>query len=191
VKRAKEQAAATRANIVETAAREFRANGLQLSVADVMKAAGLTHGGFYRHFQTKDELIGQACGEAMRSVIDSLEDVARSKRKDGLRRLIERYLSFQHRDNCSQGCPIAALGSELRRSDATVRDMVVSEANHLVEQIAELLDPSLYKNRKDDAQFIFVTMVGAMTMSRLMISTAKSNEVLRNTTNQLISNYCR
>ena len=68
MKRSKEDTAATRRHIVEVAAQKFMANGLQISVPDLMSAAGLTHGGFYRHFESKEELVKEACEGAMHSI---------------------------------------------------------------------------------------------------------------------------
>ena len=191
MKRSKEDTAETRKHVVSVAAREFRENGLQFSLADLMGAAGLTHGGFYRHFDSKEQLVAEACEEAMRTIIESLTSGAKKAGNEGaLRKIIERYMSPSHKDNCANGCPIAALGSELARSDESVREKVLTETEQLIETITELLDEKKYPNREVEAKFLFSSMVGAMTMSRMLTDTKEANAFLRAAAERLVSQYC-
>src|ERR1700731_4181175 len=100
MRKSKDETAATRVRIVETAAREFRRNGIHATgLADVMAAAGLTHGGFYRHFQSKDQLVAEACGAGMNSIVARAEAAAcQSDSNGGLEAIIESYLAVNHRD---------------------------------------------------------------------------------------------
>src|SRR5437763_2311153 len=117
MRRSREEAAATRAKIVAVAARLFRAHGIDAtSVADVMSALGLTVGGFYRHFDSKEALVTEAIDAASRETTD--RDVTRSGprqrgEKAELASLLDRYLSHGHRQHPGQGCPVAALCSEV------------------------------------------------------------------------------
>ena len=117
MRKSKEEAAETRKRIVTAAAGEFREHGIVATgLADLMKAAGLTHGGFYKHFESKDQVVAEACAEAVRVLMEKLE-AAPSKGS-----ALGSYLSIRHRDDPATGCPLAALGSELARSDEKTRE---------------------------------------------------------------------
>ncbi len=110
--------AASRAAIVAAAARRFRERGIEAtSVADVMTAAGLTHGGFYRHFDSKDGLAAAAIDAAMEDVLAPLRADLDAGRDAAATRHVKRYLSAGHVDRPGAGCPLAALSSEARRGD--------------------------------------------------------------------------
>ena len=112
----KQEAARTRERIIAAAAAEFRRKGIAgTGLSDLMAAAGLTHGGIYRHFESKDELIAEACAVA----IDSITTMFATPNggRNGIEAIAARYLSGDHRDRRSKGCPFAALGSELARAD--------------------------------------------------------------------------
>jgi TetR/AcrR family transcriptional regulator, transcriptional repressor for nem operon len=123
MRKSKQEAAATRQRIVMAAATAFRKNGIAgTGLSDLMAAADLTHGGFYRHFDSKDRIVAEACTVAMESLVEQLAGAA--SRKSPQRRLqtiVENYLSAAHRDEPEDGCPLAALGSELARADEKTR----------------------------------------------------------------------
>src|SRR5438270_7068946 len=107
----------TRDRIVRNAARKLRAEGLSGSgVASVMKASGLTVGGFYKHFQSKDELLAEAIAQAFsdsEKIFSSLQNIPR---EDRWKEIVRRYLSPEHCDHPDAGCPVAALGAEMARA---------------------------------------------------------------------------
>lgn len=191
MKRSKQDTAATRAAIIETASKEFRKKGLQLSVPDLMKASGLTHGGFYRHFDSKEALVAEAARYALRSVIDSLIEAAHGEKdkKLALRRVIERYLSMNHCSDCGDGCIIAALGSELTRSNEAIRQIVISESSRLFDLIANLLIGKA-ENPEASAQVLAASMTGVLTLARLMPEVA-AVRFLKNAREELVATYCR
>ena len=116
MRKSREEAAQTRKRIVTTAAGEFRKNGIVATgLNELMKAAGLTHGGFYKHFESKDQLVTEACAEAVETIIEFLTNATSTGSAAAA------YLSTLHRDNPADGCPLAAIGSELGRSDETTR----------------------------------------------------------------------
>src|SRR5258707_2973820 len=123
MKKSRIEAAKTRERIVTAAAAEFRQHGIAATgLADLMKAAGLTHGGFYRHFASKDQLVAEACSAAIASMTQRVASNASRKRgRKGLETAVADYLSTAHRDNPRDGCPLAALGSELARADTQTR----------------------------------------------------------------------
>src|SRR5258708_23754026 len=106
----------TRENTVEVPAAQFMAHGMHdAGLARVMKAAGLTHGGFYRHFSSKDELVAEACRKAFSSLTADLDS------KGDLTNIVGEYLSRNHKDNPRTGCPLATVDSELARSATRTR----------------------------------------------------------------------
>lgn len=117
MRKSKAEAAETRRRIIEVAAREFRRDGIHgASLADVMSAAGLSHGGFYRHFGSKEELVAEALAAAMESILERAGAAADLRGdKSGIDAIVDAYLAIDHRDERSAGCPLAGLGSELAR----------------------------------------------------------------------------
>src|SRR5258707_8674779 len=107
MRKSREEAAQTRKRIVTAASEEFRKNGIVATgLNDLMRAAGLTHGGFYKHFASKDQLVAEACAEALKTILEMLAAAASEKGAAA-------YLSTGHRDNPATGCPLSATGSEL------------------------------------------------------------------------------
>jgi TetR/AcrR family transcriptional repressor of nem operon len=180
MRRSKQDAAETRRRIIIAAAAEFRRNGItDTSNSDLMAAAGLTHGGFYRHFESKDQLVAEACDAAVRSMVDKF--AAAAVGKSARRRLgaaTARYLSADHRDDPAHGCPLAALGSEIARCDEGVRSAATDGFRRLVAIIAAQYEgtrPDLAKQRALAAASM---MIGALTMSRIVTDPELSSEIL-------------
>jgi TetR/AcrR family transcriptional regulator, transcriptional repressor for nem operon len=170
MRKSREEAAETRKRIVRAAAREFREKGIVASgLADLMKAAGLTHGGFYKHFASKDQLVAEATVAAMDSILEELSA------HPTVNSVVAEYLSTRHRDNPASGCPLAALGDELARSDKKARAAATAGFVRLVEILAR-------KARTADARrqalVAAVTMIGAVTMSRVVSDPKLSAEIL-------------
>jgi len=180
MRRSKQDAAETRRRIIIAAAAEFRRNGItDTRNSDLMAAAGLTHGGFYRHFESKDQLVAEACDAAVRSMVDKF--AAAAVGKSARRRLgaaTARYLSTDHRDDPAHGCPLAALGSEIARCDEGVRSAATDGFRRLVAIIAAQYEgtrPDLAKQRALAAASM---MIGALTMSRIVTDPELSSEIL-------------
>jgi len=183
MKKSKIEAAETRRRIIKTAAAEFRRKGIGgAGVNDVMAAAGLTHGGFYRHFDSKDELVAEACAAA----IDSAEATNQCPAlgKDGLEAILADYLSTDHRDNPSEGCVLAGLGSELARSDDKTRAAATAGFLKLVDAFAQQyrMKPQAAKAR---ALVTASAIIGAITMSRIVTDPKLSAAILRQTKKHL------
>ncbi len=113
----KEQALRNRQSIIDTASRVFRERGVDgVGVADLMKEAGFTHGGFYNHFRSKDALAAEACAAVLsRAVEDMAGVIAAEGRTGSFRAFLESYLSPMHRDDSGQGCPIPAMATDASR----------------------------------------------------------------------------
>lgn len=163
MKKSKAETAQTRKRIVQAATEAFRTNGIHATgVAEIMSAAGLTHGGFYRHFDSKEDLLAAACASAMESTLEAMD----SSDETGEHALIE-HLDAQvwdknHRD-CLGECPLIAMGSELARADDDTRHAATHGYRELIEVMAE-------KGASDEgtAMFAFSAILGAITVARIV-----------------------
>src|SRR5467141_1213506 len=170
MKRSKQETAETRKRIVETAATEFRRNGIDgTGLADLMGAAGLTHGGFYRHFDSKDHLVAEASADAFAAKIGEMEASAfAAKGRKALEAIANDYLSPEHRKDRAYGCPLAALGSELARSEKSTRSAATEGILKMIAAVAERMkDPNTDRTKKSASVFV-ATMLGALTISRIV-----------------------
>jgi TetR/AcrR family transcriptional repressor of nem operon len=180
MRKSRQEAAETRARIVSAASEEFRRNGIGATgLSDLMAAAGLTHGGFYRHFGSKDELVAEACASAAEMLIATVgQDPAKHPDENGLDAMVEDYLSTDHRDDPSAGCPFASLGSEIGRGGNAVRDMATDGFTKLVDTIAAQIAKTDPDGARKEALTVVSTMVGALTMARMVNDPALSDEIL-------------
>ena len=181
MKRTKLEAAETRRKIVKTAAAEFRKNGINgTGLSDLMAAAGLTHGGFYRHFESKDQLVAEACGAAIESTIEKAwAPLLEQGKRHRLEAIVADYLSEDHRDDRRGGCPFASLGSELARSSDNTRAVATEGLLKMVDIIAAQfgeLRPHVARRR---ALVMISTMVGAVTLARMVTDSKVSTTILR------------
>jgi TetR/AcrR family transcriptional regulator, transcriptional repressor for nem operon len=171
MRRTKADTEETRKKIVATAAREFRRNGIHATgVSEIMAAVGLTHGGFYRHFGSKERLVAEACA-ASRTFVNRAEAAAELG-DESLMAVFQGYLSREYHDNCDGGCAWVAMGSELARADIDVKRAASEGIHQLVDIIAKRdgrKDPAL---ARADAMFKVSAMIGAVTVSRMMDDTA-------------------
>lgn len=187
MRKSRKEAAETRERIVDTASAEFRRHGIDgTGLSGLMAAAGLTHGGFYRHFGSKDELVAETCVRAAEGLI-AIIAAARADATDqrGLDAILADYLSADHRDDPAGMCPFAALGGEIARGSDTVRDAATDGFRKLVDVLAAELDERDPAAARGRALAALCTMVGAMTMSRMVSDPALSDEILRETRTQL------
>src|SRR5216684_1820118 len=183
MKKSKLEAAETRRRIVKTAAAEFRRNGIHATgLSDVMAAAGLTHGGFYRHFDSKDQLVAEACAAAMGAACETTEALAcHGVGNEALEAIVTSYLCPDHRDNLSEGCLIAALGTELARSDDKTRAVATAGFLKFVDLIAQQYRRTTPKAAKARALVAASAMIGAVMVSRLVTDPELSAAVLYHT----------
>lgn len=180
MRRSKADAAATRESIVKTASRLFRQKGINgIGVADLMQHAGLTHGGFYKHFESKQALVAEACERALRHSRESLAAAAAAAPPgEQLAAIVDAYLTPQHCAHPEYGCAIAALGAEASREAGPAREAMAAGTQALVGLIAEQLDGD---NREQRAAGIVAAMVGALTLARTLDDPAQSAAVLHST----------
>ena len=180
MRRSRDETAVTRRNIVKTAGIRFRQNGIcETGLADLMESAGLTHGGFYRHFDSKDQLISEASADAFAANAAEMEAAASTaKGRKALEAIANAYLSPEHRKDRAHGCPLAALGSELARSEKSTRSAATEGLLKMIAIVAERMkDPNTDRAKKSASVFVG-TMLGALTMARIVADPKVSNGIL-------------
>jgi TetR/AcrR family transcriptional repressor of nem operon len=186
MRKSKQEAAETRRRIVKAAAAKFRQNGISgTGLSDLMAAAGLTHGGFYRHFDSKDQIVAEACAAATESAIARF--FSNKSPQSGLKARVAKYLSPAHRDDPSAGCPLAALGSEIARSDEKTRAAATQAFLELVNIIAAESGKTRPDVARRRALVAAATMIGALTMSRIVTDSELSAAILREAAKQLVN----
>jgi TetR/AcrR family transcriptional repressor of nem operon len=187
MRKSKVETAETRRLIVDVAGEAFRANGIHATgLVDVMAAAGLSHGGFYRHFESKDQLVAEACGAGTTSILDSLEAAADGYTgQEGFRAVVDAYLSTAHRDAPATGCPLAGMGSELARADEGTRAAAARSIDELVTLLAERLGDPEEKANRSRAVFVLSAMMGALTLARILADPQASSSLLADVRQQI------
>jgi TetR/AcrR family transcriptional repressor of nem operon len=167
------EAVENRERIVEAASRLFRDKGFDgVGVDAIMKEAGLTHGGFYGHFASKDALAAEATQRAIE------RSGAGQARLTSLGQLAESYLSPRHRADRANGCPVAALGGDFARRGRSQRKVLAAGIAEQVDRIAALLKRGTPAGRRRRAIAAYAGMVGALTLSRAVDDPALSQEIL-------------
>jgi TetR/AcrR family transcriptional repressor of nem operon len=171
-----QQAQQNRERVIAEAARLFRERGVPgVSVADVMAAAGLTHGGFYKQFASKEALVAEATGRAFGELGGRLTELDEQHPGDhpaARRELIDYYLSPEHRDHAGQGCPTTALGPDVAREapDSPAREPYADGVHGFARWLAA--------NDHDEDLTALATMVGALMLSRATTGTDLSDRFL-------------
>jgi len=169
----RQQAAENRERIVEAAARLFRDGGFDgVGVDQVMKAAGLTHGGFYGHFPSKQALMDEATARA----ID--RSTTWQGRMTSLASLVDDYLSPRHRTDRANGCPVAALGADFARQAPALRKTVAAGVHGQIGRIVALLKRGTPAARRRRAIATYAGLVGALTLARAVDDAALAAEIL-------------
>ena len=171
MKVSREQVEANRARILAAAGRLFRERGLEgVTVAEVMQAAGLTHGGFYGYFKSKDDLIAQTLAALMsRGQVGDLATYATA------------YLAPDHRENRSGGCGVAALGAEVGRGTAEAKAAMTAGLRRQIETLSRTAPGATPEARRQAAIGSWSAMVGAVILARMSDDPALADEVLAQT----------
>src|ERR1700689_4741412 len=166
--------------IVKDASRRVRAEGLNgAAVAAVMRDTGLTHGGFYKHFESKDELLLESVSEAFRDIGDTLVRVAEQSPPDAAwKAIVQAYLNPEFCEHAERGCPLTALAPELTRVDKKMRGQIFPQLVNYKDRMLPFM-PGRRAAEKERAFFvIFSTMVGAMEIARMLPEPAMREKVL-------------
>lgn len=176
----RQQAAHNRERVLDTAAKLFRERGFAgLGVADLMKAAGLTHGAFYGQFESKEDLMAQACARAFEGSLEQWRVAAERSPEDPLAGVVASYLSSAHRDKPGEGCVVAALGAEVARQGPAMRRVVTEGTKSLLQALGELVPAASKAEKRRCAAATFASMVGALVLARALDDEALSKEILR------------
>jgi TetR/AcrR family transcriptional regulator, transcriptional repressor for nem operon len=187
----REKAAEHRDRIIDVAGALFRAKGFGgIGVADIMKAADLTHGGFYGHFASKDDLVAQASRCTMDRAAANWTTLVEASPDNPYAALLAHYLSSRHRDDPSKGCAFAALGNDAARSGKIVRKAFAEGLAPLIDILAQSIPgksiPDKSKaTRRRKAVAAMATLVGALTLARAVEGTPLSDEVLESAHREL------
>ena len=177
--------------IVKDASRRVRAEGLSgAAVAAVMRDTGLTHGGFYKHFGSKDELVMESLREAFREIGDKLVRAAEQSRSEAAwKAIVKSYLSLEYCEHVERGCPLPALAPEMARVDQAMRSQVFAELVNYRDRMLPFM-PGRRTADKERAFFvIFSSMIGAVEIARMMPDRAAQEKVLASTREFLLRSF--
>jgi len=177
----REQAAQNRQHILTAAARLFREHGIHATGVDsITKDAGLTHGGLYSQFGSKEAIAAEAIRfAATRSKRLWRQAAERKQGIKALRTIVEGYLSREHRDSLGQGCVVAALGTDIARQPHSVREVFTKELEDVFEVLAQLMPGDNAARRYEDAIAAFAAMVGALILARAVNDESLSERILQ------------
>src|SRR5215211_2944287 len=173
----KDQKQATRQRILEAAGRRFKQDGIDgAGVATVMSDAGLTNGAFYAHFASKEDLVANVLADQLRVQRQNFD--SQPPARAGLEAFIRAYLSPQHRDQCADGCPSAALLDEIARRPAATRQAFTDELLNTADDIAARLDRTDADAARTDALTILGSMIGILQLARALTDPNLSDQLL-------------
>ena len=179
----------TREKVLKAAAKAIRAEGPhRVGVAGVMRSAGLTHGGFYAHFESRDALLVEALERAGRESFETVSRAAETQARKGVspwRSLVETYLADHHLASMDTGCPVAALGSDMPRQSAAVREASALRVQGLIGAVRAVL-PDL---PRASAGMVTGTMVGSLQLARALGDNAEGKALLAAARKALIQQY--
>ena len=177
--------------IVRDAARRVRGEGIAgAGVSAVMRDAGLTHGGFYKHFGSKDELLMESLSEAFREMADCLAQAAgKSQPGTAWKAIVKAYLSPEHCDHAECGCPLAALAPELARADKAMKADIVGELAKYRDRMLPFMPGRRLADRERAFVAIFSTMIGAVALARVLPDQAARATVLESSRDFLLRSF--
>jgi TetR/AcrR family transcriptional repressor of nem operon len=179
----------THQRIVAIASKRFREKGLAgIGIADLMKEAGLTVGGFYKHFDSRDALVAEAVGGALELWKGQVHAAASGGPPVTYESLVDEYLSEAHRNHPGTGCPIGALAGDLARSDKHTRALVSRKIRDNLELLATLIRKTNETDggsARSQAVLIYCALVGAIGMARAISDEELSREILKTVAQRL------
>ncbi|MFZ6656494.1 TetR/AcrR family transcriptional regulator [Undibacterium sp. TJN19] len=174
--------------IVRIAAARFREIGIEgIGVADLMKDAGMTHGGFYRHFASREELVAEAVARALQDGGQAVAAIANStqSRQILFTALVDGYLSIAHRDGLASSCAVTALAADVARSNDKARSAYTSQVSLYLKVLGELIASEKSASKRTAAIAALATMVGAVSLARAVNDAALSDEILQSAAREL------
>ena len=189
MRKSKAETAKTRQRIVEVASEAIRSRGIEATgVAEIMAAAGLTHGGFYRHFSSKEELVREAIALCRKDFVAGTLAAA----DEGAEAMLEHFQEYAtpaHRDDLGSGCPLAANGSEIVRADVQTRHLATEGFRLIYEKAAPFMRSQDGESQMETAISVMTNMIGALTMSRLVDDPKLSEKILEVTRRRIAKTF--
>jgi TetR/AcrR family transcriptional repressor of nem operon len=181
MRHSKAEKAKTHRRIVTIASKRFREKGLAgIGIADLMQEAGLTVGGFYKHFKSRDDLVAEAVGAALGSWKRRADAAASGGPPLTYEELVDDYLSEAHRDDLGTGCPVGALAGDIARSGKRTRSLVTRQIREDIKLLASLMRDRNGKDRaRSRAILTYCALVGAIGVARAVSDEQLSCEILR------------
>jgi TetR/AcrR family transcriptional repressor of nem operon len=184
----KAQKTRTHKRIVSIASKRFREKGLAgFGIAELMKEAGLTVGGFYKHFDSRDDLVAEAVSSAFGGWKRRVDVAKAGGASVSIAKLIDDYLNAAHRDDPGTGCAFSALAPEIARSDKRTRTITSEQVGSDIQLIAGLLPDQNTRTARSRAIVTLSALVGAMSLARAVSAEALSREILK-TVAELLKN---
>jgi TetR/AcrR family transcriptional repressor of nem operon len=176
--------AETHARIVALAAKRLREKGLDgLSIADLMKEAGLTHGGFYKHFASRDDLVAEAVHAALASAGSQPTPAGKER---SLAEFIKSYLSHAHRDNPGTGCAVCAFMNDMSRASDKAKAPYTEQVRRNIETFSQKLPAGTERERRAKAIMTLSAMAGALGLARAVQDSSLSDEILSTVSKSLV-----
>jgi TetR/AcrR family transcriptional regulator, transcriptional repressor for nem operon len=183
--------ARTHRRIVQNASRQLRSKGLNgPAVTTLMNAAGLTHGGFYRHFGSRDDLVAEAIEESLRELRDRLINAAKQvDPAEGWKAMVRSYLSLELCDHPDEGCPIAALAPDMARTRPAVKKRIAAAILKLRQEVMPFMPGRDAEEKAANFLAIFSSMVGAIAIARTMPDPAVRQRILNTVRDHLFASF--
>lgn len=177
--------------IVKDASQRIRSEGITgAAVSTVMRDAGLTHGGFYKHFKSKDDLLLESLREAFTETIGRFAHIAaQSPRETAWKSIVKTYLSPVHCDHPELGCPLAALAPELARTGKAMKTRILAELENYEERLLPFMPGRRKMEKKRAFLAIFSTMIGAIAIARILPDAAARASVLATARDHLLRSF--
>jgi TetR/AcrR family transcriptional repressor of nem operon len=186
----KEAVEQNRERVIDTAARLFRERGIDgIGVADLMKAAGMTHGGFYRQFKSKDDLVVQA---VRRAFDQTSADIASrlSASSEPFQTLVRHYVSDYHRDDPGQGCSLASLATDAaRHGDPVLHEAFGRIVGSYIDLLTRFMPAATPEAKRSEAVSALAEMIGSVVLSRVVPDPALAGEILDTVADDLIARH--
>jgi TetR/AcrR family transcriptional regulator, transcriptional repressor for nem operon len=181
----------THRRIVRNASHQLRAKGLNgPAVATLMKASGLTHGGFYKHFGSRDDLVIEAIEESLQELSDRLVSAARqAKGGEGWKEMVKTYLSLELCDRADEGCPIAALAPDMARTRPALKQRIAAAILKLRQELVPFMPGRNADEKAGNFLAIFSSMVGTIAIARTMPDPADRQRILDTVRDHLVQSF--
>src|SRR5689334_10841179 len=180
----------TRERIIRNAARKLRAEGLSgPGVESVMKASGLTVGGFYKHFRSKDELLAEAIAQGFSELSEKVSSVQDVPPQDRWKEIVRWYLSAEHCNHPGTGCPVVTLAPDIARAKLSVRKRTAELMRELTDRWVELMPGATPGERQRNFFAIFSAIAGAVAIARLFTEPADRQKVLDSVRDSLLAAF--